>query len=69
MRTLLHELLTRSNDTLAEQEKLLQDLAIYSLRQQQDRISSYLTHAQFSVAQIRDLASSEPKDDEQEKAP
>ena len=69
MRTLLHELLARSNDTLNEQETLLQDLAVYSLRQQQDRISSYLTHAQFSVAQIRDLATSEPQDDEQDKAP
>jgi len=49
--------LTAQTDlALLKQEKLLRDLAIYSLRQQQDRIDAYLTHAQFSVAQIQDRA-------------
>jgi len=59
-------LLDNSTDTLTEQEDLLKALAIYELRKQQDRISSYLTHAQFSVAQIQDRAS---HDRQQEKQP
>jgi len=65
--TQIETLLGTADATLNEQEQLLKSLAIYELRKQQDRISSYLTHAQFSVAQIQDRASHLEKQEKQEK--
>ncbi len=45
-----------------DQQKLLETLAINRLREQQQRIDSYLTHAQFSVAQIQDKAAHSKED-------
>ncbi|NOY67483.1 MAG: tetratricopeptide repeat protein [Gammaproteobacteria bacterium] len=61
----IQNLLDKATATLNEQEQLLKSLAIYELRKQQDRISSYLTHAQFSVAQIQDRAAHNKKQEEQ----
>lgn len=56
MRGQIRHLQQQAMGTLNAQEKLLEDLAIHELREQQQRISSYLTHAQFSMAQIQDRA-------------
>jgi len=62
----INDLLGKTTSTLDKQEQLLKSLAIYELRSQQDRISSYLTHAQFSVAQIQDRASHDEQEAEQQ---
>ncbi len=56
-RTYVNDLLKMIDETQLAQQKLLESLAISQLRDQQQRIESYLTHAQFSVAQIQDKAS------------
>jgi len=56
VRLKINTLIAQTDLALINQEKLLRDQAIYSLRQQQNRIDAYLTHAQFSVAQIQDRA-------------
>ncbi len=50
-------LLQLTDQAQQDQQRLLEMLAIDKLREQQRRIDSYLTHAQFSVAQIQDKAS------------
>jgi hypothetical protein len=56
-RTRIEHLLALTDQAQLAQQQLLESLAIGRLRQQQQRIESYLTHAQFSVAQIQDSAS------------
>jgi len=53
----VNDLIQMINRTQLAQQKLLESMAIGQLRNQQRRIESYLTHAQFSVAQIQDKAS------------
>ncbi len=64
LRKHIDALLKQANTTLTKQEKLIESLAVYELRRQQDRIDSYLTHAQFSVAQIQDKASHPDKEEQ-----
>lgn len=64
LRKHIDTLLKQANTTLGKQEKLIESLAVYELRRQQDRIDSYLTHAQFSVAQIQDKASHPDKEEQ-----
>ena len=56
MRGQIGQLKQQAIATLNAQENLLEALATHELREQQQRISSYLTHAQFSMAQIQDRA-------------
>jgi hypothetical protein len=58
----INELLKLTDQAQQDQQQLLESLAISRLREQQQRIDSYLTHAQFSVAQIQDKAA-HPKED------
>jgi len=60
----VNNLLEMIDKTQLEQQKLLEFLAINQLRDQQRRLDSYMTHAQFSVAQIQDKASHVQKDGE-----
>ena len=50
------QLLSLTDQAQHAQQQILEALAIGQLREQQQRIESYLTHAQFSVAQIQDSA-------------
>ena len=52
----IKQLLVLTDQAQLAQQQLLESLAIGQLRQQQQRLESYLTHAQFSVAQIQDSA-------------
>jgi hypothetical protein len=58
----INELLKLTDQAQQDQQLLLESLAISRLREQQQRIDSYLTHAQFSVAQIQDKAAHTKED-------
>ena len=58
----IDELLKLTDQAQQDQQQLLESLAISKLREQQQRIDSYLTHAQFSVAQIQDKAAHSKED-------
>lgn len=64
-RARIERLLALTDEAQLAQQQLLESMAIGQLRQQQQRLESYLTHAQFSVAQIQDSAAH----DEEEKTP